>query len=107
MVPLTLWRLAETIVGLHPGERHNPNPKDLRWGNRLKALGLAVVYAAVAVTAVQFALGSRKSGAAQNAGLSARMMRSTEGKAVLRNRARHRRNWVLPRLQGRFTQILQ
>jgi hypothetical protein len=83
MVPLTLWRLAETIVGLHPGERHDPDPKDLRSGNRLKALGPAVVYAAVAVTAAQFALGSRKSSAAHNAGLSARMMRSTEGKAVL------------------------
>ena len=83
LVPLTLWRLAETILGLHPGERHDRDPKDLRWGNRLKALGLAVVYAAIAVTAVQFALGSRKSSAAQNAGLSARLMRSTEGKAVL------------------------
>lgn len=83
LVPLTLWRLAETILGLHPAERHDPDPRDFRLGNRLKALGLAVVYAAVAVTAVQFALGSRKSSAAQNAGLSARLMRSTEGKAVL------------------------
>src|ERR1700759_4505396 len=38
---------------------------------------------AVAVTAVQFALGRPKSSAAQNAGLSARLMRSTEGKAAL------------------------
>jgi uncharacterized membrane protein YgcG len=83
LVPLTLWRLAETILGLEPGERHDPEQKDLRWGNRLKALGLAMVYAAIAVTAVQFALGSRTSSAAQNAGLSARLMRSTEGKALL------------------------
>ena len=27
LVPLTLWRLAETIVGLHPGERHDRDPK--------------------------------------------------------------------------------
>jgi len=80
---LTLWRLAETVLGLHPGERHDRDSEDFRLGNRLKALGLAVVYAAVAVTAVQFALGSRKSSAAQNAGLSARLMRSTEGKAIL------------------------
>jgi hypothetical protein len=26
LVPLTLWRLAETILGLHPGERHDPDP---------------------------------------------------------------------------------
>ena len=58
LVPLTLWRLAETILGLHPGERHDRDSEDFRLGNRLKALGLAVVYAAVAVTAVQFALGT-------------------------------------------------
>ena len=83
LVPLTLWRLAETILGLHPGERHHRDPKDFQWGNRLKALGLAVVYTAIAVTAVQFALGSRKSSAAQDAGLSARLMRFTPGKALL------------------------
>jgi hypothetical protein len=83
LVPLTLWRLAETILGLHPAERHNRDPKDLRLANRLKALGLAVVYAAVTATAVQFALGGRNSSAAQNVGVSGRLMRSTEGKAVL------------------------
>src|SRR6185312_14132730 len=42
LVPPTLWRLAETILGLHPAERHHRVPKDFGWGNRLKALGLAV-----------------------------------------------------------------
>jgi hypothetical protein len=85
LVPLTLWRLAETILGLHPGEHGGAaaDPKDFRWSNRLKAFGLAMVYTAVGVTAVQFALGRRTSGAAENAGLSARLMRSPEGKAVL------------------------
>jgi hypothetical protein len=85
LLPLTLWRIAETILGLHPGEHHSTrtDPRDFRWINRLKALGLAVVYAAVGVTAVQYALGSRRSGAAENAGLSARLMRFPEGKAVL------------------------
>ena len=82
LAPLTLWRLAETIVGLHPAE-HRRDPRDFRVVNRLKAFGLATVYAAVAITAVQFALGSRKSSAAQNAGLSARLMQSTQGKAIL------------------------
>ncbi len=44
---MTLWRLAETILGLHPAERHNRDRKDRRLANRLKAFGLAVVYAAV------------------------------------------------------------
>jgi len=85
LIPLTLWRIAETVLGLHPGEhrRARADPEDFRWPNRLKALGLAVVYTAVGVTAVQFARGRRKSGAAENAGLSARLMQSTEGKAVL------------------------
>jgi uncharacterized membrane protein YidH (DUF202 family) len=85
LIPLTLWRLAETILGLHPGEHGSAaaDPKDFRWSNRLKAFGLAMVYTAVGVTAVQFALGRRKSGAAENAGLSALLMRSPEGKAVL------------------------
>lgn len=83
LVPLTLWRLAEAILGLHPAEHNNSDPADFRPLNRLKALGLAVVYSAVAFTAVQFALGRRKSSAAQNAGLSARLMQSTPGKTVL------------------------
>lgn len=51
--------------------------------NRLKAFGLAIVNAAVAITAMQFALGRRRSSAAQNAGLSARLMQSTQGNVVL------------------------
>lgn len=82
LVPLMLWRLAETVVGLHPAE-HLRDPQDYRMVNRLKAFGLALVYAAVAATAVQFALGRRKSGAARDAGLSARLMQSTPGKAML------------------------
>jgi hypothetical protein len=85
LVPLTLWRLAETVLGLHPSEHHepNPDPDDFLLVNRLKALGLAVVYAAVAAMAVQFALGSRNSSAERTVGLSTWLMRSAEGKAVL------------------------
>ncbi len=82
LVPLMLWRLAETVVGLHPAEQRR-DPQDFRVVNRLKAFGLALVYAAVAVTAVQFALGRRRSSAAQDAGLSARLMHSTQGKGIL------------------------
>jgi hypothetical protein len=82
LVPLTLWRLAETVAGLHPAE-HRRDPQDLGKLNRLKAFGLALVYTAVAVSAVQFALGRRKSSAAQNAGLSARLMHSQPGKLLL------------------------
>lgn len=85
LVPLTLWRLAETVLGLHPSEHHepNPDPDDFLVVNRLKAFGLAVVYAAVAAMAVQFALGSRDSSAERTVGLSTWLMRTPEGKAVL------------------------
>lgn len=85
LVPLTLWRLAETVLGLHPNEHHepNPDPDDFLMVNRLKALGLAVTYAAVAAMAVQFALGSRDSSAERSVGLSTWLMRTPEGKAVL------------------------
>lgn len=85
LVPLTLWRLAETVLGLHPSEHHepNPDPDDFLMVNRLKAFGLAVVYAAVAAMAVQFALGSRDSSAERTVGLSTWLMRTPEGKAVL------------------------
>ncbi|BBY18364.1 DUF1206 domain-containing protein [Mycolicibacterium litorale] len=85
LVPLTLWRLAETVLGLHPSEHHEAHrdPDDFLVVNRLKALGLAVVYAAVAAMAVQFALGSRHSSAERSVGLSIWLMRSPEGKALL------------------------
>ncbi|WP_197375715.1 DUF1206 domain-containing protein [Mycolicibacterium baixiangningiae] len=85
LVPLTLWRLAETVLGLHPNEHHDPHPDpdDFLMVNRLKALGLALVYAAVASMAVQFALGGRDSSAERTIGLSTWLMRTPEGKAVL------------------------
>lgn len=60
LLPLTLWRLAEALSGLHPGEHGTANADESRMSQRLKALGLAVVYCAVAFTALRFALGSRK-----------------------------------------------
>lgn len=83
LVPLILWRLAEALSGLHPGERERADADESRISQRLKALGLAAVYCAVAFTAVRFALGSRKPSTDVNAGLSARLMQSDWGKGVL------------------------
>ena len=79
---LALWRIAESLIGLHPYESRN-DPADSRMVNRLKALGLAAVYAMVAATALRFALGSRTTSGQTNAGISARLMQSDGGKAVL------------------------
>src|SRR5215216_1057779 len=83
LIALAMWRLAETVVGLHPGECSDADTRRSPIQNRLKAFGLALVYGAVAFTAVQFALGAGRRGSQQTAGLSARLMQSDGGKAIL------------------------
>ena len=50
---------------------------------RAKPFGLAIVNFAIAVSAARFAMGSGRQSSQQNAGLSAQMMQSGWGKAVL------------------------
>ena len=80
---LSLWRLAEVVLGLHPGEHPAAHRRDTPLVNRFKALGLAVLYLALAFAAVQFALGVGRRGSDRAQGLSARLMDSAAGKAVL------------------------
>ena len=82
LIALALWRVAEAVIGLHPNESGHDRD-DMRIVNRLKAFGLALVYTAVAVTALRFAAGSRTSSGQTNAGISARLVQSTGGKLVL------------------------
>lgn len=77
---MALWRLAETIVGPHPGESGGD---EISWFDRGKALSLMVVYLGFAFSAVQFARGAGTSNGQQNASTSARMMGSAGGKALL------------------------
>lgn len=82
-VAMALWRLAEAAIGVHATE---PNEHKFRASDLLdrgKALSLAVIFAGFAFSAAQFALGRGGSSSAQNAGLSARLMSSNPGKAVL------------------------
>jgi hypothetical protein len=83
MSALALWRLAESILGLHPAECVDAHKRDSPVGNRLKAFGLAVMYCAVAFTAAQFALGVARRGNGLTMGLSARLMQSAAGSVVL------------------------
>ena len=83
LVPLALWRLAEALIGLHPAEGTDSSSKDASVGNRLKAFGLLLVYVGVGLTAVRFALGNRQPSGQQNSGMSARLMQSGWGRAVL------------------------
>ncbi|MBJ7340860.1 MAG: DUF1206 domain-containing protein [Mycolicibacterium sp.] len=70
LAALGVWQLIETFV-----------ERDLK--DRLKAAAVGVVYLALAFSAAKFAMGSGKSSGSQNAGMSAQMMQSGWGKAVL------------------------
>nr|WP_090339754.1 DUF1206 domain-containing protein [Mycolicibacterium malmesburyense]CRL68288.1 integral membrane protein [Mycolicibacterium malmesburyense] len=83
LIALAMWRFAETVLGLHPGESTEAHKRDSPLMNRLRAFGLGLVYCAVAFTAIQIALGARIRGSEQTSGLSARLMQSDGGKAVL------------------------
>lgn len=80
---LAMWRLAETVLGVHPGESTRADLRHSPLMNRLKALGLAILYLALAFAAVQFALGVGRQGTQRAEGLSARLMQTGGGKAVL------------------------
>jgi membrane protein len=80
LVALGFWRLAEAAVGQHPSEESSDGSGAF---DRLNALALAVVYFAIAYSAVRFALGTGEQSAEQNSGLSAQLMQSGWGKFLL------------------------
>jgi hypothetical protein len=81
LAALGLWRLAEAAVGQHPSERYSHDGSGV--GDRINAFALAVLYFAIAYSAVRFAMGSGEGSDQQNAGLSARLMQNGMGKFVL------------------------
>ncbi|OBK78460.1 DUF1206 domain-containing protein [Mycobacterium sp. 1274761.0] len=83
LIALAMWRLSESVLGLHPAEHSDAHKRESPVLHRLKAFGLAMVYGFVASTALQFALGAHARGSRQTAGLSARLMQTLGGKAVL------------------------
>jgi len=83
LVALGLWRIAEAIVGSKPGEGSGHRHDDTPVWKRAKSIGLAIVNFAIALSAARFAMGSGQQSTQQNAGLSAQMMQSGWGKALL------------------------
>jgi hypothetical protein len=83
MMALGLWRIAEAIVGCKPGEGSGPRQDDTPAWKRANPLGLAIVNFAIALSAARFAMGRGQQSSQQNAGLSAQMMQSGWGKALL------------------------
>ncbi|QZY48251.1 MULTISPECIES: DUF1206 domain-containing protein [Mycolicibacterium] len=82
LVALGLWRIAEAVIGAKPGESSGRAGDKPAW-KRAKSVGLAVVNFAIAFSAARYAMGTGQSSAQQNAGLSAQLMQSGWGKALL------------------------
>jgi hypothetical protein len=80
---LAAWRLAETVVGSHPNEPSDSDKGTKKQLKRVKSLALAVVYCGLAISAIRFATGSGQSSGQQNSGMSAQLMQSGGGKALL------------------------
>lgn len=80
---LALWRVAEAVVGSHPTDPTDNDEGMEKQFNRIKSIALAIVYCALAVSAIRFASGGGQSSGAQNAGMSAQLMQSGWGKTVL------------------------
>jgi uncharacterized membrane protein YidH (DUF202 family) len=82
LLALGLWRVAEALLGSKPGESRQGQDDNPAW-KRAKSLGLAIVNFAIAFSALKFAMGGGQSSGQQNAGMSAQLMQSGWGKAVL------------------------
>ena len=83
LLALGLWRVAEAVVGSKPGERSGQQQDDSPAWKRAKSIGLAIVNFGIAFSAARFAMGSGQSSGQQNAGMSAQLMQSGWGKALL------------------------
>lgn len=83
MFGLAAWRLAETVVGSHPTEPTDDDKGAKKQIQRVKSLALAIVYCGLALSAIRFAMGDGQSSGQQNAGISAQLMQSGWGKALL------------------------
>jgi len=83
LVALGLWRLAEAVIGKHPGENRAGGHQSPDAGDRAKALGLSAVYFAIAYSAARFAAGKGQQSSQQNVTMSARLMQSGWGKTLL------------------------
>jgi len=79
---LGLWRVGEAVIGSKPGENRGQKDDSPAW-KRVKSIALAIVNFAIALSAIRFATGGGKSSGQQNAGMSAQLMESGWGKALL------------------------
>jgi hypothetical protein len=76
LVALAAWQIAEAIV------ERDPDAKK-KWGHRVKYIGTAVAYVAIAITAAVYALGGRSDSSSSTQTFSAQLMATPGGVAFL------------------------
>lgn len=76
LAALAAWQIAEAIVERDPDSKK-------KWGHRVKFVGTAVAYIAIAVTALVYALGGRSDSSQSSQTLSARLLATPWGVALL------------------------
>lgn len=81
LLTLGLWRLIETVLGRATDRGDDDAPRGAT--QRAKAFGVAVVYLGFAYSAFGFARGAGRSAGEQSSTMSARLMQSSVGTAVL------------------------
>lgn len=73
---LAIWQIAEAVVERDPDSKK-------KWGHRIKFIGTAVAYVAIAGTALAFALGGQSQSSESSQSLSARLLTVPAGVALL------------------------
>lgn len=76
LAALAVWQVAEAVV------ERDPDTKK-KWGHRVKFIGTAVAYIAIAITALVYALGGRSDSSQSSSSLSAQLLASPGGVALL------------------------
>ena len=76
LVALAAWQIAEAFLARDADAKK-------KWGHRIKFAGTAVVYLAIAFTALVYALGGQSDSSQSSQGLSAQLMATTGGLILL------------------------
>ena len=76
LVALAIWQIAEAV------QERNPDTKK-KWGYRIKYIGTAVIYIAIAITALVYAMGGQSDSSSSTQTFSAQLMATPAGVVLL------------------------
>ncbi|GAA2945056.1 DUF1206 domain-containing protein [Microbacterium luteolum] len=76
LVALAIWQIAEAVLDRDPDAKK-------KWGHRIKFLGTAAAYVAIAGTALVYALGGQSQSSDSSQSFSARLLAAPAGVALL------------------------